>query len=61
MLVDGESGDVEEAVYEHQTQRASRLTIDKEAMELYFIDVSSRPLTVQVVFFKFHYFFRFSF
>ena len=49
MLSDGETGDIVGPVYEHETQRASKLCIDKQAMELYFLDVSTRPLNIQVL------------
>ena len=37
-----------EAVYHHEVQKATRMCIDKSSMELYFIDVSVRPLHIQV-------------
>ena len=48
MSVDGETGEIEGPVYEHHTQRATGMCIDKSAMELYFIDVSTRPVKIQV-------------
>ena len=46
--VDGETGEIEGPVYQHPTQRATGMCIDKSAMELYFIDVSTRPAKIQV-------------
>ena len=48
MLVDGETGVIEGPVYQHDAQRAARMCIDKSTMELYFIDVSTRPVNIQV-------------
>ena len=49
MLVDGESGVIEGPVYQNDAQRATRMCIDKSTMELYFIDVCTRPLKIQVL------------
>ena len=39
---------IEGPAYQHEIQRATRMCIDKTSMELYFIDVSTRPLCIQV-------------
>ena len=39
---------IEGPVYQHEIQRATRMCVDKTSMELYFIDVSTRPLCIQV-------------
>lgn len=48
MLVDGETGEIEGPVYQHDSQTATRMCIDKSTMELYFIDVSNTPINIQV-------------
>ena len=46
--IDGTTNTIEGPVYQHEIQRATRMCIDKASMELYFIDVSTRPLCIQV-------------
>ena len=48
MMVDGETGEIEGHVYQHAVHRATRMCIDMSKMELYFIDVSTRPVNIQV-------------
>ena len=49
LLIDGTTDRIEGPVYQHELQRATRMCIDKTSMELYFIDVSTRPLCIQVI------------
>ena len=49
ILVDGETGVIEGPIYQHDAQRATRMCIDKSTMELYFIDVCTRPVKIQVL------------
>ena len=46
--IDGATERIEGPVYQHELHRATRMCIDKASMELYFIDVSARPLRIQV-------------
>ena len=48
VLIDGTTNTIEGPVYQHEIQRAARMCIDKASMELYFTDVSTRPLCIQV-------------
>ena len=49
MLIDGETGEIEGPVYQNDVQRATGMCIDKSTMDLYFIDVSTRPVNIQVL------------